>query len=253
MSLLPTNKSKSELNLTTRTIGIFGAAGIGKSTLASFFDSVIFGATEAGLSDLNVSKCIIPTYNNGLPIKSVDESTSIGSFIPFCSAMMTEKHDFKSICIDTYDNLTRICTDWKAAELNVDDISEYKKFGAYHMVTDELHKTIKKLSDSKFGLIMISHVKYVERKTPTDKWEKAVPSVGGKNLDVMVDICDIILFMDIEMRGDKEIGVIKTKPSKYWLAKDKTKLLPEFIEYPLAEPEKAYDVIYQSFKNGGVS
>ena len=59
---------------------------------------------------------------------------------------------------------------------------------------------------------------------------------------------DIILFMDSEMKDGEEVGVMRTKPSLYWEAGDKSKLLPESIEFPPDKPEVVYEVIKKAFK-----
>jgi len=58
---------------------------------------------------------------------------------------------------------------------------------------------------------------------------------------------DIILFMDSDLKDGVEVGVIHTKPSLYYDAGDKSKLLPNDIEYPLDNPKVAFDVIRKRF------
>ena len=81
----------------------------------------------------------------------------------------------------------------------------------------------------------------------TKEWNRATISVSGKNRGVMFDICDPLLFMDSEMKGDDEIGVIRTKPSIFHEAKDKAQVLPSDIEYPLNDTKVAFDVISKAF------
>lgn len=251
MGILTEIKPQEQVaDLSRKVIGVYGPAGIGKSTLASCFPDVIFAATEAGLSHLeNVSKVNITSWDE--PLKKQEDGTVFGGFLPFCAEIAGGTHPYKVVCIDTFDNLTKLCTEYKCKELGIDDISDYKKFGAYHLVTEELHRVIRKLSLSKYGLILVSHVKYEEKESKTKKWEKATISVSGKNRDVMLDICDPLLFMDSEMKGDQEVGIIRTKPSMYWEAKDKIQALPDAIEYPLNNPKVAYDKIVAAFGKKG--
>lgn len=239
----PTNMN---INLHEKIIGIYGRPGIGKSTLANCFDGAFFAATEAGLSNLNgVHSANITSWDK--PLREINGKI-VGGFIPLCQELVKGEHPYKTLVIDTYDNLTRLCTMYMCEELGIDDIGSYKKFGAYHMVTENLFKALTKLTLTDFGLVLISHSKQIEEESKTKKWTKSTVCVSGKNANIMLDICDILLFMDSEMKGDEEIGVIRTKPSMYWDAKDKTKLLPDNIEYPLSDPTKAYEIIQSKFK-----
>lgn len=228
MSLIPKDIDKRVTDLSSKTVGVYGRAGIGKSTFANCFDGVLFAQTEAGLSHLDVHKTIITSYQQ---------------FLDLCKEFATTEHKFKTLAIDTYDNLVKLCTEHYCKELGIDDISSYKKYGAYHIVTAELSRILTKMSLLPYGLILISHYSEEEMNSKTKSWKRATISIGGKNKGVMLDICDPLFFMDSKMKGDEEIGIIRTKPSIYWEAKEKSKLLPEEIEYDLAHPEKAYEII----------
>ena len=217
-----------------------------KSKLASLFNDVIFAATEAGLGHLSVDKVNITSWNFPLEKKN---NIIVGGFLPFCAELMNGNSKYKTVAIDTFENLAQLCTEWKCEELNIKDISDYKKFGAYHLVTEELNRVIRKLSQSPYGLILISHFKQEEIETKTRKIPRATISIGGKNRDVMLNICDLLLYMDSKIVGDNEIGIIRTKPSIYYEAKDKLQVLPEEIEYPLDKPDVAYREIVKYFTN----
>jgi len=231
---LPTAISSKVNDLSEKVTGIYGRAGIGKSTLASMWEDVYFTATEAGLFHLS-------------DVKKVNV-TSWKQFLEICKEFVAGGHKYKTLAIDTWDNLCDLCRENKCAELNIDDIGDYKKFGAHHLVTQELQRVITKLSLTEYGLILISHYKEEERTSKTKKWNRATISASGKNKDIMLNICDPLLFMDSEMKGDEEVGIIRTKPSIYWEAKDKGQVLPDSIEYPLNDTKVAYEVIRKAFK-----
>lgn len=247
MSMLNNIKTSEIVNdLSLKTIGIYGRPGIGKSTLASMFDGAVFAATEAGLNSLEVKKINITSYD--APLTEADGVIS-GGFLSLCAEIMAGNHEYQTLVIDTFDNLARLCTEWKCRELDIDDISDFKKFGAYHLVTQELHRVIDKLSKSPYGLVMVSHVKQTEKESKTKKWAKDTISASGKNANVMVDICDLLLYMDSKMVGDEEVGIIRTKPSIFWDAKDKANRLPAEIEYPLDKPEVAFKIIKDAYSS----
>ena len=232
MGLIPKEVTKKEINLSNKVVGIYGRAGIGKSTLANCFDGVLFAATEAGLSHMDVAKVNITSYDQ---------------FLELCKEFATTDHGYKTLCIDTYDNLVKLCTDKVCKDLDIEDIGSYKKFGAYHMVTAELHRILNKMSHLSYGIILVSHYAEEEMTSKTKQWKRATISIGGKNKNIMLDICDPLLFMDSKMKGEEEIGVIHTKPSIYWEAKDKSKVLENEIEYDISKPEHAYNVIKKAF------
>lgn len=247
MSLLKEVETNEPItDLSRKTVGIYGRGGIGKSTLASFFEGAFFAATESGIGHLSVPNCIVTHYSAPLTKK---HGNLVGGFKELCNEFLKGDHPYKTLVIDTFDNLCKICTEWQCNELGIPDIGSYKKFGAYHLVTAELSRVIKILSDSPYGLVLISHVTQEEIETPTKKYNHNTISSSGKNKPVMIDICDPLLFMDSRIKGDQEVGVIRTKPSIYWEAKDKLKVLPSEIVYPLDQPEKAYQLIESKFNN----
>lgn len=247
MSMLPTEKYKPQLNLHKKTVGIYGRAGIGKSTLGSMLENTIVAQTEAGLEHLDVPRVIINSWTDNMT--KMPSGKVASGFMSFCKELVTTENNYNRICIDTFDNLCKVCTEWVCSDLNINDIGDYKKFGAYHIVTAEVHRIIKKITnDTRFGLTLISHEKEEEVETKTKKYKRKTISVGGKNRDEMLDICDILFYMTSKMDGDKEVGVIQTKPSLFHEAKDKGQYFPEEIIYPLDNVSVAYEQIIKCFK-----
>ena len=72
-------------------------------------------------------------------------------------------------------------------------------------------------------------------------------AVGGANKDVALNLPDIILFMDSEVREEKEVGVVRCKPSMYWHAGDRSKRLPEEIIFPMDKPQEIYKALEKCF------
>ncbi len=244
--LLPTAYTP-QVGLAKKVIGVYGRPGIGKSSLAAMFQRTIVAQTEAGLEHLDVPRIVINSWAGKL--ERVSESKVAGGFLDFCREVVVNGDAYDRICIDTFDNLCRICTEHMCEQLNIDDIGDYKKFGAYHLVTGEVHRIIKKLTnDTRFGLTLISHEKEEEVETKTKKYKRKTISVSGKNRGEMLDICHMLLFMSSKMDGDDELGLICTKPSLFHEAKDKDQALPEEILYDISKPKEAYDQIVKGFE-----
>lgn len=230
---LPTEKSKPESSLDKQVILIYGRPKIGKTTFCSQFDKALFLATE--------------------PIKLKEVyKVNINSwrlFLETCGEISQGKHDFKNIVIDTVDNLIILCQQYICEENNVDHISELPHGKGWSMVTTELTRPLIKLGALPYGIVLVSHCEQEEVETKTKKYNRFTIDIGGKNKNVVLNMANIILFMDSEYRDQQEIGVIHTKPSLYYDAGDQSKKLPENIYFPLDKPEKAYEEIVKCFNN----
>ena len=232
MGILPIKKSEKNTNLSDQVILVYGRPKIGKSTLCSYFDDAVFLATEPGLNHLEVNKVNI---------------TSWKKFLEACAELAGGKHNFKTVIVDTVDNLITYCSDYVCTENNIDHPSELPHGKGWSMVTTELKRAVIKLAALPYGLIMVSHAKQEEIETKTKKYNRFSPDLSGKNKSVVLNMQDIILFMDSGMKDGEEVGIVRTKPSLFWDAGDKSKLLAPEIMFPLANPKVAYDKIKQAF------
>ena len=213
--MLPVEKSKKVMELDKQVILIYGRAKIGKSTLASHFDKPLFLATEAGLNQLEVFKVNI---------------TSWETFLSACKEIAEGKHSFKTIVIDTIDNLLTFCSDWVCRKHNVNHPADLPHGKGWHFVTAELNRAMVKLSSLSYGLVLISHCDMEEVETKTKKYNRWTISISGKNKRVFLNMADLILFIDSEMdRDGNERRLIRTKPSMYWEAGDRFGKLPETL------------------------
>lgn len=233
MSLLPDSKTEVNVTLEDQIMLIYGRPKIGKSTFCSNLDKALFLATEAGLNHLKVAKVNL---------------TSWDMFLDVCKELKDGDDRYDTIIIDTVDNLVDLCADYINAKNEISHPSELGYGKGWSDITKELKRVLTKLVAMPYGLIMIGHSKQEEIETKTSKYNRFTLTISGKNADVIKDMSDIILFMDSEMRDGEEIGVVRTKPSLYYDAGDRSNLLPENIEYPLSDPTKAFDVIKSKFE-----
>jgi len=232
---LPTIKSSKNNKLEDQIMLVYGRPKIGKSTLCSNIDKALFIATEPGLNHLEVYKQNVTNWEQVCSV--------VGDII-------NQEHDFSTIIIDTVDNMVMFCSQWVCKANNIDYPGDMPHGKGWSMVTAELKRVLTALSQQPYGLIMIGHSKVEEVETKTKKYSRVELNIGGKNSNIIKDLADIILFMDSEVIDDEEVGMVRTKPSQYWLAGDRSKLLPESIEYPLSDPTVAYSKIAGCFKGG---
>lgn len=235
MGILPQQKGGKKTALNQQTILVYGRPKIGKSTFCSCFPDALFLATEPGLNWLDVASVQINSWEK---------------FLETCAEIAQGNHPYKTIVIDTLDGLKKLCDDWVCRLKEIDEIGDYKKFGAYHISTAEMSSKITKLSLYDYGIVCVSHIRDIEQESKTKKWVRQTIDLSGGIRNEMLKLFDFILFMDSENRDGQEIGIIHTKPSIYYDAGDKAKILPEIIEYPMNDPKVAFDEFYKHFKKG---
>lgn len=225
--LLPTEKSPKDTKIEKQVILIYGRPKIGKSTFCSFFDNAIFFATEPGLNHLEVYRTNIHSWN---------------TFLLACAELAAGNHRFKTVVIDTVDNLLVYCSDYVCKENDITHPADLPHGKGWHFVTAEFTRAMVKLYGLGYGVVLVSHSKQEEIETKTKKFNRFTIDISGKNQNVILNGMDIILFMDSEIKEGVEVGMIRTKPSQYYEAGDKSRLLPESIQFPLDNPRVAFDV-----------
>lgn len=213
--MLPLERSKVVSDLSKQVILIYGRAKIGKSTLCSKFDQALFLATEPGLNHLEVYKVNINSW---------------AKFLEACKEIAKNGNKFKTVVVDTIDNLVTYCSEYVCNENGIHHPSELPHGKGWSMITKELNRALIKLASLPYGIIFVSHCDLIEVETKTKKYHRWSISVGGKNRNIILNMVDIILFVDSEIDKDgTERRIIRTKPSLNWEAGDRSNLLPEVL------------------------
>lgn len=237
MGLLPTKPNPPKQNLEDFILYLYGKPGIGKSTFCSQFPSPVFAATEKGLNSLT-------TYD--VPIDSWDK------FLLFCKEIDEGKHSFKTIIIDTVDNLYKFCLDAVCKKHNMAYPTDKDYGQGWALVRDEFMRIITKLSLLPYGLVFVSHSQLEEVKTRTGQYNTASPTCPKQANELITNIADLMLYMEsIPTEGGNESRVLHTKPSAYWIAKDKTKRnIPADIELPIEKENEMFLIFNSAFMGG---
>jgi len=155
MSMLPASKSEVNSKLSDQIILLYGRPKIGKSTFCANFPDALFIATEPGLNHLSVFKVSVNNWEK---------------FLAVCKEIAEGKHQFKTIIIDTIDNLVMYCNEYICQQNDIDHISDMPMGKGWAKATAELTRVINKLSMLGIGLILVGHSKQEEIETKTKKY-----------------------------------------------------------------------------------
>lgn len=202
--MLPTQPSTPKTKLEDYTILLYGSPKIGKSTFASQFPKPLFLSTEPGLNALSVYE------------KPIHDWTS---FLSVCAVIAEGKHDFKTIVIDTVDNLYKSCADYVLQKADVTHESDLDYGKGYALVRTEFSRAIRKLTMLPYGVIFISHTAREEIKTRTTVYHRNIPTLPKNIREALLAWVDIILFADITPEGKR---VLRTKTDERYLSGDRT-------------------------------
>lgn len=232
MPLLPTAKTAPKNSLADLTVLVYGQTKIGKTTLCSQAEGALFLATEPGLNALDVYQ---------VPILSWDD------LLNGCAEISEGNHPFKTVVIDTIDNAYKFCVDYILRKFKVEHESDLAYGKGYAIVNNEFQRVLTKLAFLPCGLFLISHAKEMEMDSRTGKYTRVVPTLPDKARKIVLGMADMVLFCDLEVQtgGDGEPRVrrvIRTKPSLYYEAGDRTGRLPETLDLDFPSFLEAFNV-----------
>jgi GTPase SAR1 family protein len=207
--MLPQTKRMPKQKLEDYKILLYGSPKIGKSTFCSQMEKPLFLATEPGLNALEVYE-----------VKVTDWST----FLNACAEISKSNHSFKTIVIDTVDNLFKGCQEYVRQKNGIAHESDMPYGKGWELLKSEFFRPLRKLSMLDVGLVMTSHVKMVEVKTRTSVYHKAVPTIPTSGRDIIEAWVDIILFAEsvVDIETGEIRRVLHTQPSDLWIAGDRT-------------------------------
>jgi hypothetical protein len=222
---MPIVKAEPIVDLSKKTILVWGQPKIGKSTFAASFPEAVFLATEAGLNDLACSRW---SYNN--------ERYVLQNWNDVLMATAEVIQDgAKTIILDTADNAYFMCEQHICAkhgvEYKTDDKLSYGKGSA--LITGEFRRYLTKLSSVGIGIILTSHATTETRETRTGSTSVSVPTLPDKIRPIITGMMDMILYCTtrvvVSEAGRTIERVIYTKPDPTFEAGDRSGRLPDML------------------------
>jgi hypothetical protein len=173
------------IHIGPRRLMIYGTAGVGKSSFASCAPNAIFIQTEDGLGDIDCNKFPLP--------KSFDD------VLTALTSLYTEKHDYKTVVIDSLDWLERLI--WGQVCLarqvsSIEDIGYGKGFtialGYWREVLDALAALRKERG---MTVILVAHARIERFENPeTEPYDRYVPRLHKLAAAMVIEWCDEVLF-----------------------------------------------------------
>ncbi len=190
----------------------------------------LFLATEPGLNALDVYQ---------VPILSWDD------LLNACAEIAEGKHPFKTVIIDTIDNAYKFCTDYILKKFKIEHESDLGYGKGYAIVNNEFQRVLTKLAFLPYGLFLVSHAKEIEVETRTGEVHahRADPArQGPENRPGHGGHGAVLRPGTDDRRGRRESmrRVIRTKPSLYYEAGDRTGRLPETIDLDFSKFLEAF-------------
>ncbi|HOY62652.1 MAG TPA: ATP-binding protein [bacterium] len=238
---LPKAPTPKKNDLRSLTVLLHGGKKIGKSSFCAGMPNVVFAATEPGLGQLEVHQAPIQSWQD---------------FIDFCNALVEEKHGFQTVVIDTINNLYAFACRAVCEKHKVEYVGDFKAIGKGHVLANNMfYETMLKLANLPFGVWMIAHSVEKEIETRTEKYLKSVPQLPDKAAGQILGMADLILYADLHEERDENDKphfrrVLRTKPSKYFEAGDRSGLLPTIIDLDYGKFAEAYTTAVTAQKAG---
>lgn len=175
---------------TPRRMMLYGTPGIGKSLFASQAEKPIFLQTEDGLGQIDCAK---------FPLAG-----SFDEVIKSLAALYTEKHDYRTVVIDTLDWLERLI--WaevsrrKMVE-SIEDIGYQKGYVfAINLWRDVLAGLDALRRDRNMAVLLVAHCKIEKYDDPaTEAYDRYSPRLHKLAAALVTEWCDEVLFANYKV------------------------------------------------------
>ena len=218
-------KTQTATTFEEKFVVIHGPNGVGKSTLASQWagGEVFFFNCSGELGEFEVYQQAITDWTE---------------FRSYAWALKENPSRFKAAAIDTGDMLGKYCSTKIRKDLGIVHESDLDWGKGWGTLRDEFQTNLAKLIwIPNVGTVVVIHSDEKEVKTRSATWNKWEFRGFKAIRETLMDMSDIVLFVDFADDDDSEKRVIKTKPSRYHDAKERGlhPRLPAEIEWPLGE------------------
>jgi len=243
---IPTKKKEAVSKLSDLTILIYGAPKIGKSTFAAQLPGACFIPTEAGLNSIECLSMAEPLGKECFTCWEEVRGAAI-ALEKRGQEVKPEEDHISTVIIDTAEEMISLASEYVVSEHNVksekqvEHISEIGYGKGYNALWLQAREVIQRLAKTRYGLWIIAHEVQKTKEGPDGEYQYTCPGISGKIGNSLAAIADMILFIDLVPEGEEEKRIIRTKPTIYLQAGDRTGKLPAVLPFE-------YDGLRQAFE-----
>jgi hypothetical protein len=181
-------------NFLEYTTCIYGAKGIGKTTLASSFPGFVTIMTEPLRKNLAIRMKALQCYD----YDSITEKGAPDAW-PLFKEMIDEgieRDDIQGFNIDTVDRLYESCLTHHCVVEGVRHPGGLNDFGAlWSIIKDDFETTLNSIRENNLGLVLVSHAKEDDIELNTGlKGKMYAPSCSGAATKYLKAACDYAFF-----------------------------------------------------------
>lgn len=180
----------------------YGAAGVGKTTAAIQFPRPYLIDTERGAENDQYAKLLEKSGG------AIFQTTDFDELLNEVKALLTERHNYKTLIIDPLTTLySDLCEKWatKLAKQSKDPNSDGMEFQRHRDRADaQIKHLFKLLLRLDMNVIITSHAKVKWEKINGDFKEAGNTFDCYKKLDYLFD-----LVFEVQKRGSERIGIVK--------------------------------------------
>lgn len=169
---------------------IFGSNGIGKTTWAASFPSVLILDLEKGSDHLDVSRI------------SSEKLKTLEDFRKVLKELISSKHSFETITIDSLESLEGLISDSVCLEGKVKSIELYdggygKGYVRSREIMRELFEDFRALQSKGMTIILVAHTQTKAHTDPTNNvsYDRIVMRVNDKLGSLVKDLSDSVFFV----------------------------------------------------------
>lgn len=212
INLLELQKNEISVDIKDYVIGVYGATGHGKSTLAANFPDPLFIATDIGYKTLAV---------HAQPVFSWTELLTLKAQL----ALPEVKAKFKTIVIDTIDMLLFYLTDHICRNAGVQALGDIPYGKGYADLQKALRNFLTGIQAQGYGIVMLLH----SSSSTVGEGENAITRSDVKMSDtlknIVVGMMDILAYIHIEQNGERFLCF---QPTAFYNAKTR---FTEIVDY----------------------
>ena len=212
---------------------IYGPEGIGKSTLANQFPKPVFIDTENGTGWMDIKRIKCKSWQDVLDA---------------IKYLKTEKHDFKTVIIDTADWAERFCVQFLCKNSNKSSIEDFGYGKGYTFLAEEFGRmliSLNTLGESGMHVVFIAHttVKKMELPDEAGSYDRYEFKLTRQTSPLLKEWGGCVLFVNYHVivrqddnKRSKAIGgrkrIIHTQHTAAYDAKNRSDL-PDQIPFEL--------------------